>query len=76
MTDKTPREELDEAIRILKEDGFHVRRHIQAELDARGIKLPEPAVDPAEPPKEPGEGDPPPAKDPPAVTEKKDWWFR
>lgn len=73
MADKTPREELDEAIRILREDGFHVRKHIQAELDARGIKA---AEEPPKPPEEPGEGDPPPPKEPPANTEKKDWWFR
>jgi len=80
MSEKTPREELEDAIRILKEDGFHVRKHIQAELDARGFvaKVEDPPKgEPPKPPDEPGEGDPPPPKDPPAdPPAKKDWWWK
>lgn len=77
MADKTPREELDDAIAILRSDGLHIRKHIESILDARGIKAADPIEKPPQPPAEPGEGDPPPPKDPPPdPAAKKDWWFR
>lgn len=60
-TEDMVRREIAEAVRILKEDGFHVKRHFQS-LIAEFRSAPEP----------PGPGDPPPPKDPkPPVSKKK-----
>ena len=77
-TEEEIRRQISDAVRILKEDGVHVRRHVQALLDERFPKDNPPKDDPPKdgPPKDPGEGDPPPPKDPPENKEKKGLWWR
>lgn len=64
-TEDMIRREIAEAARILREDGFHVRRHI---MEALAAKAPE--TEPA-----PTEGDPPPPKPKPAPPVRKSLWW-
>lgn len=70
-TEDMVRAEIAAAVKILREDGLHVRKTIGDLLTAG-----KPAEPPAEEETEPKEGDPPPKKEKPAATEKKGIWWR
>jgi len=80
MTDDD-KKELQDAIRILKSDGFHIHRTAEAYAKTREKPADEPKPEDPKPedskPADKEEGGPPPVKDktaePPKVS--RDWWF-
>ena len=80
MTDEEIKKELQDAIRILKSDGFHIHRTAEAYAKTREKPADEPKSEdpkPEDPPKpDKEEGGPPPVKEKAADPPKpRDWWF-
>ena len=80
MTDDD-KKELQDAIRILKSDGFHIHRTAEAYAKTREKPADDPKPEDPKPEDDPKpadkeEGGPPPVKDKPADPPKsRDWWF-
>ena len=76
LTDEA-KEEIKEAIRILKSDGLHIHKSYPAFLKSQEEKPKDPPTDPTtEPPIDPPtEGGPPPVKEKTEKPEKRGLWW-